>query len=171
VTRTGLDRAIESVGPLISHHTVLTSGRRAAALEEVRAHTRALAARRGGASPAGALVVSYLGRGEMLYGAAGAARGSSCMQMWLRTLRSWRITGSPARSPAIASARALAPESIDLEMSELIGCRRPGLESSELAEVWGAGAVPAAGFFAGGEFGPVGSRSHTHSMLRPLEAS
>ncbi|OLQ08431.1 hypothetical protein AK812_SmicGene8091 [Symbiodinium microadriaticum] len=37
-----------------------------------------------------------------------------------------------------------------------------GVESAILREVWGRD-VPAVGFFAGGEFGPVGLRTYLHS--------
>jgi small ligand-binding sensory domain FIST len=103
----------------------LHSFSRQAALEEISAHSLRLAQFHAdaGVRPAGALLVSCLGRGRHLYG-------------------------------------------------------EDGIESGVLAAAWQeAGPLPVAGFFAGGEIGPVGFRSYTHSytsssaLFRPREAS
>ena len=85
------------------------------AIDEFRAHAQRLAgihAKAGVGAPAGAMLVSCLGRGQYLYG-------------------------------------------------------EPNVETAALAAAY-ASDVPVAGFFAGGEIGPVGYRSYTHSFTSSL---
>ena len=145
--------------------------------------------------PAGALLVSCLGRGRYLYGEEGVetaalaevfgllcshcdAVSSSSSPLLLSSLP---FFPSPGRIRCIAKTIQLwaaAHEGLDYSpaasaphapyaqaFAEIAPARGP---SGDAEGEPGEGGVPTAGFFAGGEIGPVGYRSYTHSYTSSL---